>query len=344
MSSTKEAKAAFKKSSAWGAPALLAQEDVILFLKEKISYSREHLADDSAGQAFHMMAEQGLITCGGDLTCYLRYQGLEVLLALAMGLAGVPSLLGTAAYAHALRLKDMTDGLFGTLALYKGFSAHEYPGVKVDGFTISGEAGQPLSVAFHLTCDSLNVNGVSGVNTASSMAALSLPEPGGRALFRQGVFLMNDQAAGALSSLDAIAPSKFSLVFKRKLKGDHLAGGQDRIAEPTAAGFPELSLELTFPSYTSDTYLHDLGSDTHKKMKLSFTGAEIESGRNQLFEILLPHLVITNAEAVVDKAGKIAHPVSFSLLGASAAPAGMTGIIEPLALNLVNTRVSDPLA
>jgi hypothetical protein len=343
MSSTKEAKAAFKKAQVWGTPVLLGQADAIIMLKEKISRSREHLTDDSAGQPFHTAADQGLVTCGGDLTCYLRYQGLETLLALALGQAGEPSALGGGAQAHALRLAPIVDGLFGTLGIYKGFSAHEYPSIKVDGLTISGEAGQPLTVAFHLIGDDLNVNAEGGVNTAANLAALVLPAPTGRVLFRQGGFLINDAAGPALDASHAVAPGKFSLTFKRKLVGDHLAGLDDRIAEPVAAGFPEATLNLEFPTYTSDTFLHDLGNDTRKKMRMVFRGEAIGGGHLQTLEILLPHLALTNAEAAVDKAGKIAHPLTFDLLGALSAPAGMEGVTAPLAVNLVNGRGTDPL-
>lgn len=344
MSSTKEAKAAFKRAQTWDTPVLLSQADAIIMLKEKISRSREHLADDSAGQPFHTAADQGLITCGGDLTCYLRYQGLEALMALGLGQAGTPEDLGGGAYAHSLRLSALTDGLFGTLGVYKGFSAHEYPSVKVDGFTISGEAGQPLAIVFHLIADDLNVNAAAGVNTALSLGAIELPAPTGRALFRQGSFLINDAAGAALDSSHAVAPGKFSLSFKRKLVGDHLAGLGDRIAEPTAAGFPEISFNLEFPAYTSDTFLNDLGADTRKKMKMVFTGEAIGGGHSQTLEVLLPHLALTNAEAAVDKAGKIAHPLTFDVLGAVDAPAGMEEITAPLAVNLINGWATDALA
>ncbi|MFH1057802.1 MAG: hypothetical protein V1797_03855, partial [Pseudomonadota bacterium] len=90
MSTGKEAKAAFKKASAWGAAVAVTNADAFLFTSEKIARTREHLPDDSAGQAFAVAADRGQITCGGDLSAYLRYQGLEVLLALALGQAGEP--------------------------------------------------------------------------------------------------------------------------------------------------------------------------------------------------------------------------------------------------------------
>ena len=344
MSSGKEAKAAFKKASTWGTAVAVADADALLFTSEKITRSREHLPDESAGQAFHADADQGLITCAGDLSAYLRYQTLEVLLAMAMGTAGSPAQQGgTSAYLHELRLADDTDGLFGTLAFYKGISAHEYAGCKVDGFSLSGEAGQPLVVSFNLVCDDLAVNTTSGTNTAAGLAALTAPAPGNRVLFRQGQFLINDQSGDALDSGDAVQPSRFSLTFRRNLVGDHLAGGNDKIAEPTCAAFPEISLSLEFPTYTADTYITDLGADTRKKMKITFTGSEIESPYNYQLEILIPHLVLTNAEAAVDKAGKIAHPITASCLAAQSAPTGMTGITQPFAINFMNARTTDAL-
>lgn len=344
MSTGKEAKAAFKKAATWGAAMQLASAEALLFISEKLNRTREHLPDDSAGQAFHQDAERGAITCGGDLSAYLRYQGLEVLLALALGQAGEPAHSGTAVYTHALRLKSDTKGLFGTLGIFKGFSVHEYPAAKIDGFTITGEAGKAITLGLSLICDDLNVNTTAGVNTTTVFAAIETPAPGNRVLFRQGQFWINDASAGALSAANAVHPNRFSLTCKRKLSRDYLAGGQDRIAEPLGAGFPELSLTLEFPTYTSDTFLNDLGSDTRKKMRMAFSGGPIESGLDYALEILLPHLMVTNATAAVDKAGKIAHPITLDCLATTTERAGMSGVTAPLALNLTNTHPSDPLA
>lgn len=344
MSSGIEVKAAFAKASTWSTAVSAVAGDTILILGENVGRSREFLPDDSAGQAFSAGSDQGLITVGGDLNAYMRYQGLEVLLAMALGTAGTPTLAGTTAYVHALRAADDLSGLFGTLAVYKGFSVHEIASVKVDGFTLEGEAGQPLRAIFHLIGDDLNINTDSGANTTSSLGALDQPAPGNRVLMRHGQILINDQDGATLGSSDEIQPSRFRLTFKRGLAGDHLAGGNDAIAEPTPAGLPTATLELDFPSYTSDTFLSDLGSDIRKKASLTFTGAEIESGHNYQMTIQLLHVVITNAEAAVNGAGKIAHPISCSLLAAESAPTGMSGITAPLAIDLKNTNANDPLA
>lgn len=344
MSQGIEAKAAFCKAAVWSTAESATAGDTLLMLSESIARSREFLPDDSAGQAFSQEADQGLITVGGDLNAYLRYEGLETLLAMAMGTAGEPTLAGTTAYDHELRLADNTEGLFGTLAMYKGFSVHEAPSIKVDGFTIDGDVGQPLRVIFHLIGDELNINTDSGANTVASMNALAQPAVGNRVLMRHATFLMGDADGAALDSGDEIAPSRFRITFRRDQVGDHLAGGADLIAEPTPGGFPSATLELDFPTYTSDTFITDLGQDTRKKVSISFTGQEIESGHDYAMTLLMPHVAITNAAAAVDGAGKIAHPITCSLLGAAVAPTGMTGITAPLAIDLTNTNSSDPLA
>ena len=344
MSSGKEIKAAFAKAATWGTPVSCASGDGLLITNESVTQSIEHLPDDSAGQSFHQAADQGLITCGGDLGAYLRYSGLGRLLAMAMGSSPAPTPQGASGQLHEMRMTGDTDGLFGTLAIYKGFSVHEFAGTKVDGFSITGSAGQPVSATFNLICDGLTLNTDSGANTNASMTGLSDPSTGNRVLFKQASFWINDADGAALDSGDAVSPSRFTLSFKRNLVGDHLAGGDDKIAEPLTAAFPELSLTLEFPTYTSDTYLSDLGAATAKKMRIDFTGSEIESGVNYGLSLIMPHLVITNAESAVDRAGKIAHPVTLNLLAPAAEVSGMSGISQPLALDLTNTRASGLLA
>ncbi len=344
MSSGKEIKAAFAQAATWGTAVACASSDALLITSESITQSIEHLPDDSAGQDYHIASDQGLITCGGGLSAYLRYSGLGVLMAMALGSAGSPTPQGDSGQLHELRMTGGTDGLFGTLAIYKGFSVHEFASAKVDGFTIEGAAGQPLSISFNLICDGLGINTTSGANTNALMTGLSAPATGNRALFKQATFLMNDADGAALSGGDAINPARFSLSLRRNLSGDHLAGGGDKIAEPVCAAFPELSLSLEFPTYTSDTYLSDLGNDIRKKMRIDLVGGEIESGVNYGLSIMLPHLVITNAESAVDRAGKIAHPVSLNVLAPPAEAAGMSGINEPLAMDLTNTQSSALLA
>lgn len=333
MSTGREIIAAFKKATTWGAPAACAQNDVLLITSESVTRNREQLQDDSAGLAYVSASDQGLITCGGELEAYLRYQGLETLLAMVMGQAAEPVDNGDGSYTHQLDPAAATDGLFGTLAIHKGYSVHEFASAKVDGFTISGKAGQPLSVSFSLICDDRVINTTSGVNANASFGTLRAPNAGNRVLFRQARFLLNDQSADALGASDEIRPSGFTLSFKRNLAGDHLAGGNDVIAEPLPTGLPELSLELEFPVYTSDVFLNDLGSDTRKKMIISFSGAS-----GQGLNLTMPHVALTNAEASVNGAGKITHPVSAVLLAPTSAPAGMDGLGGPLRLSLTNDR------
>lgn len=344
MSSGREITAAFKKAATWGTAVACGAGDGLLINRESIRRRVDHLPDDSAGIDFVHTADTGAVSVEGSLDAYLRYDGLDVMLALCLGQAGTPANPSTGVYTNSYLPTADVEGKFGALALHKGQSVHETPSAKVAGFTISGEAGRPVSVSFDLIGDRLNVNTTTGTNTNTTIQSVTITETRNRVLFRQAAFWLNDQDGDALSSNDAVYPSSFSLSFKRSLSGQYTADGDDYIDDPTEDGFAEISLSLEFPEYTSDTFLTDLGADTHKKMKLAFAGATIADTYARQFDVLFPHLKITNAEAAVSGPGKIAHPVEFAVLAATSAPTGMTGLTAPFRIDVQNTRATDPLA
>jgi hypothetical protein len=147
---------------------------------------------------------------------------------------------------------------------------------------------------------------------------------------------MNDQSAGTLTSPDDdIRPSSFELTFKRPLEGTYVAGGGNTIDEPAASGAPEVTLKLTFPRYTSTTYLAALGADTRKKMDITFEGQVIDTNYRRTFTLSFPHLAITNAEAATTD-GQVQHPLEFSCLG--------TDTERPFQIDVINRQSTDVLA
>ena len=343
MSTGKEIKAGFAKASTWATAVEIGQDDVLLITKENISWSREQLLDDSAGQQFHRVADQGLVTCKGKLEAYLRYEGLEVMLAMAMGSAANPVAKGDTGWEHTFNLAPSTEGLFGTLAVLKTQAVHEFPSVKVGGMTLEAQAGQAFKLTFDLLCNDRNILTTSGTNTISHMNSLSTPAPRLRVLFSQARILMNDAAAGELSASDAIHPGSFSLYFSRGLEPEYLAGGNDRIAEPVESSFPELKLSLRLPSYSTNAFLEALGEGGLKKMMIECVGPEIESGVNYTFRLIMPSVLITKAETPVEGPGKIPHPIDATLLAPDSPRAGMEAVSAPLCIQLINTRSTNPL-
>lgn len=344
-----EIQAAFKKASVWNTPVAVGPNDGILILPTSIKKDTAVETDDSLGTYFSEDGAPGAIKAEGDIPMYLRYDSLDVLFALFMGIAGAPTQQGvTAAYAYTYRWKQDIDGYFGTFVKHMKNYIEEIPSLKIAGITIKGEVGKPLQVIFK----TIAVNKVynSTVNTTTTFNNVTYFEKANRVRFAQGVFRMNDQSGAALTDGDKIYPSLFELSASRKLAGvydgQYKTSGsnvQDLIDEPTNDGHPEISLKLSFPRHTSNTRLLDLGNDTRKKMDITFTGGLIEGTYYRQFKLQFPHLQMKNVDPV-DEQGIIKEPLDMIVHAATSAPDGMTGITDPFWITGINRRSTDPLA
>jgi hypothetical protein len=265
-----------------------------------------------------------------------------------MGTAGVPTLAPgtTKAFKHIFSLANTTDLLFATFARHYKTYVSEVPSLKVAGITIKGEQGKPLQLIAQCVGNNIEID---GVNDLPSFVNVTIAETRHRIQFAQGIFRMNDQDDIALAAGDIIGPSSFELTAKRTLTGtygSYVTGGansQDLIDEPINDGVPTVDLKLQFPRHTGFTRINELGSDTRKKMDITFTGAEIELGVMRTFKIEFPHLQMRSVD-IVDEHGIIKEPVEFVVHGASVAPAGMTGVTAPFRIATTNQRATNPLA
>ncbi|MBL4901107.1 MAG: hypothetical protein JKY62_00455 [Desulfocapsa sp.] len=336
---------ALRKADDWHTPVVCGQADGLLLLSDGIKATIDSELDDSAGQAWVNEADPGLTNVSGSPEGYMRYEGFDTILALICGITGVPvTVSGGAAYSNSYKLSSNIDGFFGTLAMLKLTNVvHEIPSAKIHGFKISGEMNKPLKISVDLIGDTLDR--ASSVNTAATMAGVTIPDKKNRILMNKDtVFRMNNQSAQALAEGDKLHPSSFELTFTRPMDAEATAG-QEGVDEPADNGFPTATLTLKFPRYNAitDAYFDDWESYMSQKMDITFTGHEIETGNNYMFRLLLPHLKIDNPEAAVSGAGKIPFSMTMNILGAASAPAGMTGLVQPLQIDVVNTRTTDPL-
>lgn len=343
-----ELKYALKKGATWGTAVACGANDGLLLLPSGISRSADIEVDDSQGLMWSQDGTPGAVKVEGDLPGYLRFDGCDLLLALFMGTAGAPvQQAATAAYAYTYDLADHVDGLFATFARHMKNYVDAVPSAKIAALTIKGDRGKPLQLIAQVIGDNLVQD---GVNDATSFLNVTIAETANRVHFAQGVFRINDQGGAALGSGDVCNPSSFELTAKRQLagvyNGQNVTGGsspQDLIDEPTTDGMPEVSFKLQFPRHTAKTRLTDLGSDTRKKMDITFTGGLIASTYYRTFKLEFPHLQMRSVD-IVDEQGIIKEPVEFICHGASVAPTGMTGIIKPVRISGINQRATDPLA
>lgn len=341
-----EIKYALKKAVTWGTAVACGAKDGFLALADSVKRAAPVEVDDSLGQYFSKDGTPGAVTVSGDIPPYLRYDGCDLLLALFMGSAGVPTQQdATAAYAYTYAFAENTDGLFATFARHMKNYVAEVPSLKIVGLTIKGETGKPLQLVAQTVGNDLVQD---GVNDSTTFNNVTIAETSHRVHFAQGVFRMNDRDDIALAAGDVIKPSSFELSASRQLTGVYgaytTAGAnkQDLIDEPTNDGPPEITLKLQFPQHTGKTYLTDLGSDARKKMDIVFTGAEIESPYNRQIKIELPHLQMRSDDVVTEQ-GIIKEPLDFICHAIDAAPAGMD-FTQPLRISGINTRTTDPLA
>lgn len=344
---------AAKKAATWGTAVACGAGDGILSRPSGIKQSNDITIDDSVGLYFPVDGTPGALKVDGQLPAYLRYDGLDLLLALAMGSAGVPTQqAATTAYAYAYSLANNTDGLFATFVKNMKNYCAEIVNLKILGFSIKGEVGKPVEISFETVGNRINKNTGAGVNTTTTMNNITIPTigQGNRLMFGQAVFRINDQGSAALASpADVVSPSSFELTFKRKLSGVYgafttgIAGNnQDIIDEPTNDGLPEISLKFGFPRHTAVTRLTDLGNDTRKKCDIVFTGGLIASTYYRGFTLQFPHLQYKSVD-ITDEAGIIKEPVEFAVYGAATAPTGMTGITAPFKISGINQRSTNPL-
>ena len=344
---------AAKKAATWGTAVVAAANDGILSRPAGIKESQDVSVDDSLGLYFPGDGTPGAIKVEGDLPAYMRYDGLDLLIALAMGTAGSPAQqAATTAYAYTYALANNTDGLFATFVKNMKNYCAEIPSLKIVGFTIKGDVGKPVEITFKTIGDRVNKNTSGGQNTTTTMASITIPTVGmaNRLMFGQAVFRIADQSAGALAApANVVTPSSFELSFMRKLTGVYgayttgvAANNQDLIDEPTNDGMPEITLKLTFPRHTAVTRLTDLGNDTRKKADITFTGGLIASTYYRTFKLEFPHLQYKSVD-IADAQGIIQEPVEFVVYGASAAPTGMTST-KPFVITGINQRSTNPLA
>ena len=267
-----------KKAAAWRTALEAGADDGLLILSESFKQTIEHLDDDSAGLTFIQRTDQGKIEASGGLEAYMRYEGLDVLLALIMGTAGVPTVpnpLYTTTCQNSYVMADNLSGLFATLAmLKKSDKVFEYPSVKFHQFKLSGEMNAPVKLSVEGIANLLEL--ASAINTDTTMASITYPDKGNRIIMNKDThFWLNDESGAAVAVGDAIYPSSVELSFNRPMDADLVAGNED-VAEPVGEGFPEITLTLNFPRYNdaNDAFFTDWEALTRKKMEIYFKGTQ----------------------------------------------------------------------
>lgn len=345
------------KGTTWGTPVAIGATHGLLVLSSGLGRGFEVLEDQSLGSAWELDPQRGILTAGGDLAGWLRYDNNEwLLLALLMGTAGAPVQQtgggAVLAYRHVLQLADGIAGKFASIAQkMKSDEVWEFASVKPVSFRITGGKRVPLQYTIGCVASHLTRNAGSGTNNTTTIATITTRETLRRIVPDEAAyFRINAHAGGALGSGDNHPISTFEMVFTRPQEGDHVLDGNAFVTEPTGTAHAmPTQVKVTFPTYEdkADALLDAYEADTPQKAEIFAQGPIIDGTERYRITIQMPQAIIVDRpEISIPGPGKIACTLTLKLTKAAAAPTGMTSpaVVNPFAILLVNKRTTDILA
>ncbi len=154
-----EVKASICKGNIWNVPGICGAGHGITIMATNIRREVTIDVDDSLGIYFSREGIPEKIKVEFDIPFQARYNTLDLLFALFMGIAGTPVQQGgTAAYAYVYKWKADTDGLFGTFVKNMKYYVEEYASVKAATLNIKGEIGQSLQAAIGMIASNKKTN------------------------------------------------------------------------------------------------------------------------------------------------------------------------------------------
>lgn len=336
--------AAIAKASTWRTAVSLGADDGILITDESLgAKAPTYVPDNSLGHPDIYVMERTNEKMEGSLNGYLRYEGWDVMLAMALGTAGTPTQDNGTAYYNTYSPADSIADIFGTLAIKKAGTSHgiwEVPSCMVTGFTISATIGELAKISFNVMGNKIETSNP----TNTDLSSVTYPDEEHVVLMDSNFKVrMNSQSGGALSDSDKIYPSSFEITYTRPM-ADNFEAGYSDMSQPVQNDFAEATIKLTFDKYNLDTFMDAINDDTDQKMDITFVGPAISGATsNYTMRFDFPKITFLSAASNVGGPGTIPHEVEGRLLAVTSAPTGMS-VVDPLSIYVVNTRSTDPLA
>ena len=285
------------KEGSWGSP--LAVTKAIPFVSESLSRTIEkHIDDVLRGKAGRGPSVAGNRTFFLTIPCKLTYEGLDLLIAITMGAAGVPVMNG-ALYNNTYSLAENLDYSV-TAAIYKGVSVWEYAGGKIQTMKISGSANKPLDIEFGVAFKDLDL--ASAINTAGILQALDTEDAAPKIMFSDLEFKIAAQAT-ALASGTEKGIESFELTMDNGMIINQFDNRAKTILEPQRDGYRKVDLNFNLGRYEDNVY-----QDWHNDDEALHAWLKFVNG-NYLFDMHFPQLTIDNPDAPVDGPGLIKQKV-----------------------------------
>jgi hypothetical protein len=351
--SGREVTIALHRGATWTVPVLVGANDGLLVKTNNVVLTPELLPDQPLGTGFETSTDRGKDTVAGAIEGDARFDGNEWLaIAQAMGQAGAPASISAGVYQHTLQMTPGIAGLFWTMVQkMKTDLVFEWPSIMAGGFTLKGGKLIPTTFTIQMVGAGLNQNGASGTNNNTTIGNVTYRDKRNRMIGDSNAYLRaNLQGGSALAPTDRIYVSEWELAFVRPIEGDHVLDGTNFLTEPSGTDFLTIELTIRFPK-TTDQGAGLLAAIQQRpaapyKLDLYMQGAEIVPSSGQFYRMQLqaPQAYLNGPTPAIGGPGKIPMELKFRLTQALAAPAGMTGVVNPFAISLVNARGTDYLA
>lgn len=327
----RELVAAIKKGATWGTAVAVGAGDGILLNSDGLSagHAIESLMDNSLGKGQLDDLDKGKETASGDLQAFGRYQGQELPLSLIFGDPQAKTLVSP--YEQEIYLADSVRGLFATYAaLVESGVVFEVPSAKFTGMTIAGEFGNPLNFTFNTVGNVLNTTGDGKItNLPANLQAVTMDAEAAlnRIIMDQNSsFWINLQSDGALDAADCLGITAFSFAIQRPVDMVFATcAATNGQIEPVENAMPNLTLSINLPDFNDGAGVDaralkdSLRSNVKYKARFMFA-----KGTDYAFGIYVPSMVVTQHPVSAQNPGRISSQVTFTILKAASAPAGMS--------------------
>lgn len=349
-------KAMFKKTSTWDTEVAPAATDAInVKAGSALAYQFQPTFIPESDQPAPKNAAfvEGLVTATAPLMQVARYTDIR-LITCALGNGSnyttpAEQTGGQGDYLHVVTPASDTDGLFGCLSFLKGSLVEVWKGVKITGFTLSGQAGtQDIS----LQADAVISNRTFASATILSSHFNTMTYPGDqKLLFTDLTVRMNDASGDALDSGDEVCIKGFSFRFTRPMDAalrDNCSGVAVRepVINELTADACTITIDWNYFDSATKELLDDLVAGTRKKIDLTFLGTQIGTGETYQFIVEIPCAIVWDPanSGAYEGSGYLPAQITFNCVSpGNATTNGMT-FDSPFRLQVVNTASAKSFA
>lgn len=348
-------------SAAWGTAhaTQLGAGDQFGFISENMSRDKTIRPNNELTGSHHRRGNSkgGRIDNSGPIVYPVDLERAHMLIALADGIAGVPSTVEAAvAFLHTLRKAKSNLGKYATMVLADDdIAVREYVSAKATGYQLTCNENEDAQLQVTWHCHQ-EVTDDSGVNDLASFSGITPPANTFRLGFEDGIRVdMKAQAASGdfHATNDEIFIQGVQVTVDGKYKTDHFDSENSPYRnEPKNQGFGRMEVQLTLSTFESMARVQAMLALAPQRLRLQWLSSQDipGTGASNKYEakLWLPNVELMPASAGQISGGESLPGETITLVAeheASAVPDGFpTGSTTPWTWQFQNSQSADPLS